>query len=76
MHPDWARGLRDQCKAGDVPFLFKQWGEWLGAHQDGAYDHKPIELNATDSSVRVGKKAAGRLLDGAQHDGFPTATIP
>jgi protein gp37 len=29
MHPDWARSLRDQCEAADVPFLFKQWGEWL-----------------------------------------------
>jgi protein gp37 len=28
MHPDWARDLRDQCTAADVPFFFKQWGEW------------------------------------------------
>ncbi len=28
MHPDWARSLRDQCRAAGVPFLFKQWGEW------------------------------------------------
>ncbi|MEU6054279.1 phage Gp37/Gp68 family protein [Streptomyces xanthochromogenes] len=28
MHPDWARSLRDQCIAADVPFFFKQWGEW------------------------------------------------
>lgn len=28
MHPDWARGLRDQCAAAGVPFFFKQWGEW------------------------------------------------
>lgn len=28
MHPDWARSLRDQCRAARVPFLFKQWGEW------------------------------------------------
>lgn len=28
MHPAWARGLRDQCVAAGVPFLFKQWGEW------------------------------------------------
>jgi len=28
MHPDWARSLRDQCVAADVPYLFKQWGEW------------------------------------------------
>jgi protein gp37 len=29
MHPDWARSLRDQCAAAEVPFHFKQWGEWL-----------------------------------------------
>jgi protein gp37 len=29
MHPDWARGLRDQCRAAGVPFHFKQWGEYL-----------------------------------------------
>ena len=28
MHIDWARGLRDQCVAAEVPFFFKQWGEW------------------------------------------------
>ncbi|WP_017758196.1 phage Gp37/Gp68 family protein [Pseudacidovorax intermedius] len=29
MHPDWARSLRDQCAEAGVPFLFKQWGEWV-----------------------------------------------
>ncbi len=29
MHPDWARTVRDQCAAAGVPFLFKQWGEWV-----------------------------------------------
>lgn len=28
MHPDWARTLRDQCVAADVPYLYKQWGAW------------------------------------------------
>lgn len=28
MHPDWARGLRDQCASAGVAFFFKQWGEW------------------------------------------------
>ena len=31
MDPDWARSLRDQCQAAGVPFLFKQWGEWIDA---------------------------------------------
>lgn len=29
MHPDWARGLSEQCAVAGVPFLFKQWGEWV-----------------------------------------------
>lgn len=28
MHPAWIRTLRDQCADADVPFLFKQWGDW------------------------------------------------
>ncbi len=28
MHPDWVRSVRDQCLAAQVPFFFKQWGEW------------------------------------------------
>lgn len=28
MHPDWVRGLRDQCAAAHTPFFFKGWGEW------------------------------------------------
>jgi protein gp37 len=45
-HPDWIRSLRDQCEAAEVPFFFKQWGEWLpysqGARPDdrfGQYGH-------------------------------------
>jgi protein gp37 len=30
MHPEWACSLRDQCKTANVPFFFKQWGEWAG----------------------------------------------
>jgi len=26
MHPDWARGLRDQCVEAGVAYFFKQWG--------------------------------------------------
>jgi len=26
MNPKWARSLREQCHAYDIPFFFKQWG--------------------------------------------------
>lgn len=72
MHPDWARSLRDQCQAADVPFFFKQWGEWLPAMSDGALLPDGSQtLNCCDEPMRVGKKAAGHLLDGEVIQQFP-----
>lgn len=34
MHPDWVRSVRDQCIAANVPFFFKQWGEWAPFEDD------------------------------------------
>lgn len=28
MHPDWARATRDFCEKNNIPFFFKQWGQW------------------------------------------------
>jgi len=39
MDPDWARALRDQCAAAEVPFFFKQAGQVL-ARQWGCRDPK------------------------------------
>jgi len=76
MHPDWARGLRDQCQAAGVPFFFKQWGEHLPFHEFKAAGLKLSTLDAlnhamTGAPVRVGKKAAGRVLDGRTWDEYP-----
>jgi protein gp37 len=78
MHPKWARSLRDQCEWACVPFLFKQWGEWtpMPAVADHPIWGQPlpadrITLEAGAPLYRVGKKVAGRLLDGVQHDGYP-----
>ena len=72
-HPDWFRSLRDQCAAAGVPFHFKQWGEWAPydrSRSDGAALATP---NALDEPMQhLGKKLAGRLLDGVEHDGFPS----
>lgn len=72
MHPDWARGLRDQCQAAGVPYFFKQWGEWGPARAAGIYPGTR-RLDYTDGTcmLRVGKHAAGRLLDGVEHNAFP-----
>jgi protein gp37 len=73
MSPDWARSLRDQCEAAGVPFLFKQWGEWIPML--GQAEGVPVREKTTTPDGWVmghaGKKAAGRLLDGRTWDGFP-----
>lgn len=84
MHPAWARSLRDQAVGAGVPFHFKQWGEWAPA--DG-YQREPGVYNVPDGThcwptvsadtiyrptmLRVGKKAAGRVLDGRTWDEVP-----
>lgn len=82
MHPDWARSLRDQCGASGAAFFFKQWGEWLPIpaerHPIEYTDHRGHAESVTfkadgQQCVKVGKKAAGRLLDGREHNGFPPA---
>jgi protein gp37 len=98
MHPDYVRSLRDQCEAAGVPFLFKQWGEWI-PYEDSAQPpfkwsqhgheidgHLLPDFESEDGqrqrewhcdwsdmllARRVGKKAAGRLLDGREWNGVP-----
>ena len=72
MHPDWARSLRDQCKAADVPFFFKQWGEWA-PYDRGRIDSSNLATpGPTDNPMqKFGKSRAGRLLDGVEHSEFP-----
>ncbi len=102
MHPDWVRGLRDQCAAAGVPFLFKQWGEWAPYTAIGGigwqnatpqrrsyngptlgrilmpvpcgYFEQTFQTRFDDAVIltKLGKKLAGRLLDGVQHDGYPS----
>lgn len=98
MQGDWVRKIRDQCAEAGVPYLFKQWGEWIDADQADnnatnklwagrtSFEMRDAGLVADipkkpvgppffgcDHTIRLGKKAAGRLLDGVQHDGYPGA---
>jgi protein gp37 len=77
MVPEWVRSIRDQCVATGVPFFFKQWGELCDwdqlppdiARELDACDSAGFEVG--DAPIRVGKKAAGRLLDGQVWDQRP-----
>jgi len=76
LHPQWVRDVRDQCAYAGVPFMFKQWGEW---GPDEGKEARRGRMN-TEGVVmpsgtvwRVGKHAAGRMLDGREHLDVPEA---
>jgi protein gp37 len=87
MHPAWVKLVRDQCDAAYVPFFFKQWGEWfpmglLRANGRDLYldlDGSTVAVNDYVEGkgkdpvrmVRIGKKTAGRHLQGCTHDSLP-----
>lgn len=63
MHPDWARSIRDQCQEANVSLFFKQWGEYAPTFD--------VWGNYIDMR-KMGKKLAGRLLDGREWNEIPT----
>lgn len=79
MHPDWACQARNACLATRTPFFFKQWGEWLPgaeirtADQQEAYSRARRHVKYPDGTVmaRVGRKVAGRTLDGHVWSEYP-----
>ena len=76
MHPDWARSLRDQCQVSGTPFFFKSWGDWAPDEGLTPYEGcRAILWNDNTVSWKVGKKSAGRLLDGREWSQYPGAGI-
>lgn len=86
MQPAWVRRLRAQAIAAGIPFFFKQWGEFVPAYMKArglvgengecyslfdAHDN----FNADEFCVRVGKKEAGRSLEGRTWDEFPETAV-
>lgn len=59
-HPDWHRSLRDQCAAAGVPFLFKQWGEWVDYPNVGSCGWR---LTKEQRGARYGTLYGGPLAD-------------
>lgn len=76
--PAWFRSLHMQCMESEVPFHFKQWGDWAPGNGVNLPRTKSLRIAAAaDGTVmhRVGKKIAGRLLDGNAWDGLPRTKL-
>lgn len=71
MHPEWVREVRDHAAELGCPFFFKQWGEYAHEGQLDASDKRLIFPSDAEGYQRIGKKRAGRLLDGREHNAFP-----
>ncbi len=68
MDPVWVRPIRDQCAAAGVAFFFKQWGDW---HADALRYTECRTGLCPPPAMKIGKRKAGRTLDGVEHDGMP-----
>jgi len=75
-HPQWFRDVRNQCQTAGVPFFLKSLGEyvpWEDCPQD-LLDKPALEAHGR-MFIRVGKKAAGRLLDGREWNELPAMML-
>lgn len=81
-HPDWARNTQRQCAAAGTAFYMKQWGEWAEVslvdksqeifdQYDALNYEKMHRFPDGTAMARVGKKRAGRLLDGTEYSEIP-----
>jgi protein gp37 len=80
QHPEWIRGLRDQCEAAQVPFHFKQWGghqkKKAGRVLDGrTHDHVPGRL-LSEPAPEVESARKLRLPTVTEYDLKPTNDRP
>jgi protein gp37 len=75
MNPEWLTSIRDQCVDAGIRFHFKQWGNWrpVTAHLVNGHQSKTLSLANGENIIvaNIGKKAAGRRLQGMTWDEFP-----
>lgn len=71
MHPDWVRGLRDQCAGAGVPFFFKQWGNYVPMFPQYADEYAIDESDMTGSGRDFPMEGVlyrdGYFYDGVAH---------
>jgi len=66
MVPAWPRADRKWCEDHGVDFWFKQWGEWGPTPPvNGEESQLAVATFGDERMYRVGRKLAGRRLDGA-----------
>lgn len=82
-HPQWFRDIRDECKLSGIKFFFKQWGEWVPCRVENVLENKVYRSDGRNYArldypgfdvvwmARVGKKSAGRELDGVEWNQYP-----
>lgn len=76
INPHWVRMLQNQCATERVPFFFKQWGEWMESGDAFRADIIGAESKFPWGVMQplmtwVGKKKAGRTLDGKTYSELP-----
>lgn len=77
MSDDWVIEIMRSCKEFNVPFLFKQWGEWIPfsqitiGHWVGNTDNKLMLESEGRTFLKLGKKNTGRLINGIEYNGYP-----
>lgn len=76
LYPHWVWSIKEQCRKANIPFFFKQWGEYLSQSQDlekviNTKQHSFAGIVGIDTVYRVGKAKAGHLLDGKEYYQFP-----
>ena len=67
MHPDWVRRIRDDCAGAGIPFWLEHNGEYIPCSCSLKGVDSGCSLCSGVGMVRVGRKAAGHLLDGVEH---------
>ena len=73
--PQWFTDLHAQCMRQEVAFHFKQWGDWAPGDGENLPAIRMALAHDGTEMFRVGKKVAGRTLNGRLHDGLPNARL-
>jgi protein gp37 len=91
LKPEWVRNILKQCKKQNIPFFFKQWGEWVSGKQiehlelvrgnfkTAMIGDDEVILNVPINSelglYKLGKKYTGSMLDGKHYKEYPMQKV-